>query len=69
MLIDNIFVLLCSCANTNNPGTAILSVMGDPNNVRQKRFSVQSFQFINVMTNTFYDEEVTIDIVVGNTEL
>ena len=46
-----------------------MSVMGDPNNVRQKRFSVQSFQFINVMTNTFYDEEVTIDIVVGNTEL
>ena len=43
--------------------------MGDPYNVRQKRFSVQSFQFIDMVTNTFFDDEVTVDIVAGNTEL
>ena len=46
-----------------------MSVMGDPYNVRQKRFSVQSFQFIDMVTNTFFDDEVTVDIVAGNTEL
>lgn len=36
-----------------------MSVRGDPANTWQKRFVVHAFQFMNVSTSTYRDEQVS----------
>ncbi|XP_059899576.1 zona pellucida sperm-binding protein 4-like [Gadus macrocephalus] len=45
------------CANPNDPGISILSTRGHGSS-KQKRFLVKAFQFMNVQTNTYLQEEI-----------
>nr|XP_054601110.1 zona pellucida sperm-binding protein 4 isoform X2 [Nothobranchius furzeri] len=46
------------CANPNDPTVSILKVNGSPNNLHQRRFTVEAFQFMDQKTNMFLNEEI-----------
>ncbi|KAK0136483.1 Zona pellucida sperm-binding protein 4 [Merluccius polli] len=56
---ENALVLVYEgCANPNDVKVSILSVVGDTTNKKQRRFMVQAFQFMDIQSHQYLDEQI-----------